>query len=161
MTAAEFIAKKEGFSPRAIWDVNAWRIGYGSDTHTDANGNVRRVLEGDITTQEAAQRDLERRLSQEFTPKVISKIGLQTWNKLPIEARIAFLSLAYNYGTVTKSAIIRAAQSGNLAELARVWIEATYNDNKRLPENVRNALRRRRAEEAALIASVAEKKNES
>jgi hypothetical protein len=34
-----------------------------------------------------------------------------------------------------------------------VWTESTYNDNKKLPENVRNALRKRRAKEAALIAA--------
>lgn len=161
MTAAEFIAKKEGFSPVAIWDVNAWRIGYGSDTHTTPQGVVIRVQQGDETTKEAAQRDLQRRLTQEFAPKIMAKVGAQTYQALPEPVKIALLSFAYNYGNITKSAIVNAVKAGNLNELARVWIESTYHDNKRLPESMRNALRKRRAEEAALIQSAAEKKNES
>jgi len=156
--AAEFLKKYEGYTGVAIWDVNAWRIGHGSDTHTDPNGSIRTVQQGDTTTPKDAQRDLERRIRSEFIPKIINKLGADTWNNLPQGARVAFVSLAYNYGNVTKLAIIAAAKSGNMANLAKTWITSTYNDNKSLPENIRNALRNRRAAEAALIQPTDAKK---
>jgi len=153
MKAADFLITYEGFAPRAMWDVNAWRIGYGSDTHTDATGAVRKVQQGDTTTPTDARRDLDRRISKEFIPKIINKIGADTWAAMPEGTRTALISIAYNYGNVPKQAIIKAAQSRDLTTLAKVWTESTYNDNKKLPENVRNALRKRRAKEAALIAA--------
>jgi GH24 family phage-related lysozyme (muramidase) len=152
MQPADFLIKYEGFAPRAIWDVNAWRIGYGSDTHTDALGNVRKVQQGDTTTPADARRDLDRRINKEFIPKIINKIGADTWEAMPNNTRTALVSIAYNYGNVPKQAIIDAARSRDLSRLAKVWTESTYNDNKKLPENVRNALRKRRAKEAELIA---------
>jgi hypothetical protein len=38
VAAREFIKAGEGFRERAYWDVDAWRIGYGSDTITKLNG---------------------------------------------------------------------------------------------------------------------------
>ena len=151
--AVEFLKKKEGFTPVAIWDVNAWRIGYGSDTITNSLNQVRKVIQTDRITQADADRDLSRRISQEFIPKIKAKIGADTWNQLPENTQIAFISLAYNYGNITKASIVATAKTLNLKRLSEVWIESTYNDNKKLPENVRNALRKRRAEEAALIAT--------
>lgn len=153
MTAADFLITYEGFAPAAVWDVNAWRIGYGSDTHTDSDGTVRKVQQGDTTTPAAALRDLNRRINSEFIPKIKTKIGADTWAAMPEGTRTAFISLAYNYGNVPKQAIIDAAKARELAKLSQVWISSTYNDNKRLPENIRNALRKRRAKEAALIAA--------
>lgn len=153
MSAADFLITYEGFAPAAVWDVNAWRIGYGSDTHTDADGTIRKVKQGDTTTPTAALRDLNRRIDTEFIPKIKKKIGADTWAQLPANTRTAFVSIAYNYGNVPKQAIIDAAKSRDLLRLAKVWTESTYNDNKKLPENVRNALRKRRAKEAALIAT--------
>ena len=72
---------------------------------------------------------------------------------MPEGTRTALISIAYNYGNVPKQAIINAARARDLTTLAKVWTESTYNDNKKLPENVRNALRKRRAKEAALIAA--------
>lgn len=151
MQPADFLIKYEGFVPRAMWDVNAWRIGYGSDTHTDALGNVRAVQQGDTTTPADARRDLDRRISKEFIPKIINKIGADTWAAMPTNTRTALVSIAYNYGNVPKKAIIDAARARDLSRLAKVWTESTYNDNAKLPENVRNALRKRRAKEAELI----------
>lgn len=153
MTAADFLITYEGFAPAAVWDVNAWRIGYGSDTHTEPDGTIRKVKQGDTTTPAAALRDLNRRISTEFIPKIKRKIGAETWQFLPDNTRTAFISIAYNYGNVPKQAIIDAAKARELQKLAEVWISSTYNDNKKLPEKTRNALRKRRAKEAALIAA--------
>jgi len=149
--AVDFLKKKEGFTSRALWDVNAWRIGYGSDTITNSLNQVRKVQQNDTVTVQDADRDLSRRISQEFIPKIKAKIGADTWNKFPENTQIAFISFAYNYGNITKKSIVDAAKAGDLKNLSKVWIESTYNDNKSLPENVKNALRKRRAEEAALI----------
>jgi|694.fasta_scaffold20597_18 GH24 family phage-related lysozyme (muramidase) len=151
--AVAFLKQKEGFTPVAMWDVNAWRIGYGSDTITDALGNVRKVVQTDRVTVADADRDLQRRIEKEFIPRIIRKIGADAWNKYGDNTKIAFISFAYNYGDIVKKQIVDAAQTGDRKKLADAWISSTYNDNKRLPENVRNALRKRRATEAALILS--------
>jgi GH24 family phage-related lysozyme (muramidase) len=127
MTAADFLITYEGFAPVAIWDVNAWRIGYGSDTHTDADGTIRKVKQGDTTTPEAAIRDLNRRINTEFIPKIQKKIGADTWAALPNNTRTAFVSIAYNYGNVPKQAIIDAARARDLLRLAKVCTETTNN----------------------------------
>ena len=149
--AADFIKKYEGYISSPMWDVNAYRIGYGSDTITNPDGSYRKVLPTDITTPKDAQRDLERRISSEFIPLVIKKIGAEGWSKLSEGAQVALISIAYNYGTVPHANIRAAAKSGNEALLASIWTKETYDDNKKLPENMRNALRARRAAEASLM----------
>lgn len=151
--AAAFLIKHEGFISRAVWDVNAYRIGYGSDTLTDAAGNVSKVTSSSTVTKEGALRDLKRRISQEFIPRIKRKIGAAAYNRLPDGVKIALISFAYNYGNIVKPAIVKAAQDNDLKELARVWISSTYNDNKKLPEKVRNALRKRREQEVALFST--------
>ena len=155
--AADFIKAQEGFLSRAVWDVNAFRLGYGSDTITFPDGTYRNVVQGDTTTPEMATRDLARRIEKEFFPKVIKAVGLETWNKLPDNSKIALTSLAYNYGRV-KSTIAQAAQTLNKQTLADTLVKSTYNDNQSQPENVREALRRRRRREADLILKGSEKK---
>lgn len=149
--AAAFLIKHEGFLPAARWDVNAYRLGYGSDTLTDEAGNVTKATKDSTTTRTAALRDLKRRISQEFIPRIKNKIGADSWNRLPTGAQVALVSFAYNYGNIVKKAIVQAAQANDLQQLARVWISSTYNDNKTLPGNVREALRKRRADEVALF----------
>lgn len=155
--ALAFLKQYEGFTPVAKWDVNAFRIGYGSDTITDANGNVRYVQMNDQITIADADRDLKRRVQFEFIPKIKGKIGSDVWNKLPDNTQIALISFAYNYGNIVKSAIVNAVKLGNLNNLADVWITSTYDDNKSLPEKMRNALRSRRKKESDLIRSDASK----
>jgi len=148
--AANFLKKYEGYVGSAMWDVNAWRIGHGSDTITNPDGSFRRVIQSDTTTPKDAQRDLERRIRDEFIPRIIKQIG-NGWDLLSNGAKVALISLAYNYGSVPHTKIRAAAAAGDDNALSRLIVSETYNDNKRLPENVRNALRRRRAAEAALI----------
>ena len=147
-SAADFIKQFEGFTPTAMWDVNAYRIGHGSDTLELPNGTYRKVVQGDTTTRELAAKDLARRISTEFIPRVKNQVGAEAWDRLPEPSQVALLSLAYNYGSITKKAILDAAKEGNVIKLAKAIVDSTYNDNAKLPTNVRNALRSRRAKEA-------------
>jgi GH24 family phage-related lysozyme (muramidase) len=146
--AADFIKSFEGFTPTAKWDVNAYRIGHGSDTIELPNGTYRKVLATDTTTRELAAKDLARRINDEFVPRVRRQVGDEGWNKLPDASKVALLSLAYNYCSITKEAILNAAKEGNVTKLAKAIVDSTYNDNAKLSEDVRNALRNRRAKEA-------------
>lgn len=146
--AANFIKEFEGFTPTAKWDVNAYRIGHGSDTIELPNGTYRKVLSTDTTTRELAAKDLARRIKNEFIPRVKNQVGSEGWDKLPDASKVALLSLAYNYGSITKKAILDAAKEGNVSKLAKAIVDSTYNDNSKLSEDVRNALRNRRAKEA-------------
>jgi GH24 family phage-related lysozyme (muramidase) len=146
---ANYLKKWEGYAEKAQWDVNAWRIGHGSDTITFPNGTYRKVLKTDVTTREMAGKDLERRIKQDFEPKVKKQIGEQYYNKLPDSAKIALISLSYNYGSITKPQIIQAARSGDAKKLADAIVEATKNDN--LGTRYYKGLRKRRQDEANYI----------
>jgi GH24 family phage-related lysozyme (muramidase) len=145
--AAEYIAKHEGFAKKAYFDVNAYRIGYGSDTITKADGKIIKVEKGDTVTREEAQRDLERRIGKEFLPKVEKKIGSSFFAALPDSAKIALVSIAYNYGNITKNAIVEAARTGDVQKIASAILSSTKNDNQRLSEKMRIALYNRRKDE--------------
>lgn len=139
------IRKHEGFSSRTYWDVNAYRLGYGTDTITDRNGNVRRVRQGDTVTREDAERDLARRV-QIFRSEARQKIGAAEFDRLPTKAQAAITSVAYNYGSLDKlPSLVRAARSGNLPALSQA-IAARQGDN-------RGVNRRRRLDEAAAVLS--------
>ena len=92
------IRKKEGFRISPYWDVNAYRAGYGSDTYTTADGKVHKVTADSVVTQEDAERDLDRRINEEFMPAAIGAIGADQWAKLSPAAQAVMVSLSYNYG---------------------------------------------------------------
>jgi len=148
--ASLFIKKFEGFTANAIWDVNAFRIGHGSDTIELADGTHRKVVQGDTTTMALADKDLARRIKDEFIPRVAKQVGDEGWKKLSDNAKIALISLAYNYGSITKKDILESAKSGNEIQLSKAIVDSTYNDNSSLPQGVRDALRSRRQQEAVL-----------
>ena len=139
------IRKHEGFSSRTYWDVNAYRLGYGTDTITDRNGNVRRVRQGDTVTREDAERDLARRV-QIFRNGARRKIGEAQFDRLPAKTQAAITSVAYNYGSLDKlPSLVTAARSGNINAISRA-IAARQGDN-------RGVNRKRRLEEAAAVMS--------
>jgi GH24 family phage-related lysozyme (muramidase) len=153
LDASKFIAQYEGFTPVASWDVNAWRIGHGSDTITLDNGSFRKVVQGDKTTKINAGKDLARRIP-EFEKKVINyiaKYGVtkRQWQELPKNTKVALLSFAYNYGNIVKRAIREAIKTGDVNEIADAVISSTINDNKNTIYY--NGLRKRRQAEADLI----------
>lgn len=148
--AASYLKKFESFAPSAVWDVNAYRLGYGSDTITLNDGSFRKVEMNDTTTKENAEKDLTRRIEQEFVPKIKNKIGEDVYNKWGEKAQAAFISIAYNYGNIPKQAIVDATKTFDKKKLAEVWVTSTYNDNQSNPQFV-DGLRKRRAEEAQMI----------
>ena len=147
---AQLLKQYEGYLEKASYDVNAWRIGHGSDTLTDNFGKFRKVVKGDTTTRENAGRDLTRRMV-EFEKKVSKKVGAEFWEPLDYMVKGALISLAYNYGNITKQAIVDAIKTGNSNLIANAVISSTLNDNKKLSLKVQNALKVRRKKEAEII----------
>lgn len=116
--AFDLLTGFEGFSSKPYWDVNAWRIGYGSDTITRADGTVERVTQtsGPITKPDAG-RDLSRRIP-EFTQTVIGQIGQDAWDKASNKAKGAYLSAAYNYGSLPGSLVTTIKNGGDAIDVA-------------------------------------------
>ncbi len=126
----------EGFKTTAYWDVNAWRTGYGSDTYTTADGKVHKVLKSSVITRGDADRDIHRRMTKEFIPKVKRVIGEEGWNNASQGTKSALSSIAYNYGSLPKR-IHAAAQSGDPAKLAAA-VRKLGGDNNGINRGRRN-----------------------
>jgi|SRR5271166_3629907 len=94
--AAEFIARWEGFSARAYWDVNHWRIGFGSSTEGPMEIPVEHHS---TTTYERAIQNLELRIG-EFRYLVLRDIGTRKWSLLNPNQHVALIDICYNYGHV-------------------------------------------------------------
>lgn len=131
LLAAEFIGREEGFIPMAVFDVDKYRIGHGSDTITIDEGHFRPVQKGDVTTLEMADLDLARRL-KDFEAGLKAQIGEENWKRIPVNAKVALMSLAYNYGSITKTEIKEAAKGGNPVDISNAILSSTKNDNERL-----------------------------
>ncbi|WP_226537688.1 integrating conjugative element protein [Avibacterium paragallinarum] len=139
--ATGLLRKFEGFISKADWDVNAHRLGYGSDTITKADGTVIKVKPGMTVTREDAERDLARR-TQLYTNQIKREISEQTWNGLSDRAQAVLTSYIYNYGTLNKtksviSAAQASAQSGDMTILANA-IRRRQVDNKGVNARRRN-----------------------
>lgn len=139
--ATGLLRKFEGFISKADWDVNAHRVGYGSDTITKADGTVIKVQPGMTVTREDAERDLARR-TQLYTNQIKREISEQTWNGLSDRAQAVLTSYIYNYGTLNKtksviSAAQASAQSGDMTALANA-IRRRQVDNKGVNARRRN-----------------------
>lgn len=140
--AANVIAHFEGFISHAAWDVNAWRVGFGSDTEGPEQVPVRR---GTSTTWQRALLNLQARIPQ-YEKVILLQLNDDTkWNFVPDNAKAALLSFAYNYGSLTEH-VLAALRSGNLSSVSRA-VEDRGEDNRGV-----NA--KRRFAEATLIASV-------
>ena len=132
----------EGLKTDAYWDVNHWRVGYGSDTVTKADGTVVPVTQGMKVTQEDAERDLQRRTTLSQTTAK-GQIGDATWQSLTPQAQAAITSVAYNYGSVPNS-VVTAAQNGNSEAISNAILSLSQ-DNNGVNAN-------RRAAEAGIVA---------
>lgn len=108
----DMIKQFEGYRDSPYWDVNAHRVGYGSDTITMPDGSVRKVKKGDKVNRQLAELDLQRRVTQEFMPKAASKVGADVWRNLNPMQQAALTSVTYNYGSLPSS-VAKAARSGN------------------------------------------------
>jgi len=94
----DLLRRKEGFRETPYWDVNAWRIGYGSDTITKADGTVVRVEQGMSVSREDAERDLDRRVKNEYMPAAVAAIGKDAWEKLSPAAQAVRNLASHNNG---------------------------------------------------------------
>jgi len=140
--AAGVIRGFEGFKTTPYWDVNAYRVGYGSDTITKADGTVVKVTQDMTITREDAERDLARRINTEFVPGIVKTVGVDAWAKLPNSARAALASVAYNYGSLPRN-VADAVRGGDIGAIATA-VEGLSGHNDGINAN-------RRAQEAAMI----------
>lgn len=115
-SAFDMISRFEGFKTAPYWDVNHFRVGFGSDTITREDGSVVEVKPGMTVTPVDAARDLQRRIVQ-TQGKIAGTIGQDKWDALPAPAKAAMSSVAYNYGTLPQS-VADAARTGGPAEIA-------------------------------------------
>jgi GH24 family phage-related lysozyme (muramidase) len=114
--AAKLIISREGFKSSAYYDVNAYRVGFGSDTTTAPNGTSSAVTAASTTTVADAMRDLMRRIA-EIQMKILQQIGDEAFKSLSSGSLAALTSVFYNYGHLP-SDIAKAAQSGNATSIA-------------------------------------------
>ena len=142
--AAALIRSFEGYRPTPYWDVNAHRVGYGSDTITNPDGSVQRVQPGMRINRDQAELDLQRRISTEFQPRAAAAVGA-SWEKLSPQAQAALTSVTYNYGSLPKS-VAAAAQTGDPNAIAAA-VEGLSGHNGGVNAN-------RRMQEAALIRAL-------
>lgn len=96
--ARDLIIKYESFAPMAKWDVNAFRAGYGSDTKTLEDGTVIPVTENMPYSIEEADRDIDRRLREDFIPAANNVFGEENMSVMPTPIYAALVSIAYNFG---------------------------------------------------------------
>jgi GH24 family phage-related lysozyme (muramidase) len=141
-SAKDVVRGFEGYRDTPYWDVNAYRIGFGSDTVTKADGSVVRVTPGMKITRADAERDLQRRLTKEFIPGIIKMVGQDKWSRLPGPAQAALASVAYNYGSLP-FIVANAVVMGDIEDIAQA-VESLKGHNAGVNEG-------RRMKEAAII----------
>ncbi|MGG7535355.1 lysozyme [Rhizobium sp. 12,4] len=106
--AKAILRHEEGFRETPYWDKTAWRIGYGSDTVTGADGRSVPVRPGMRITREDAERDLDYRLDHREGATARRQLG-DIWERLPASVQGALSSVAYNYGSLPKEVVSAAA----------------------------------------------------
>jgi tape measure domain-containing protein len=155
--AGQLIKGFEGFRSTPYYDVNAYRIGYGSDTITLADGTIRQVVEGMRITRADADRDLVRRIMQEFMPAARRAVGSDRFDSLAPQQQAVLTSLAYNFGAgafadgEALAGVRRAVEQGSaegVAEAIRALGSSQFDPAT--PEG--QGLTRRRNREAALFS---------
>lgn len=138
--AVAILRKFEGFRDTPYMDVTKYRVGFGSDTVTLADGKVVPVQKGMKITREDAERDLQRRVG-EFQAQAAKDAG-PAWNNLTPDQQAALTSVAYNYGSLPKG-VVAAIQTGDAGNIARS-VQSLADHNKGVNYN-------RRMAEAAII----------
>lgn len=131
----DLIRGKEGFRSSPYWDVNHFRVGYGSDTITRADGSVVKTRPGVSISRADAERDLGRRIALQQRG-IQNDIGAETWRSLTPQAQAAMTSVAYNYGSLPRS-VANAARTGDPAQIAMA-IRGLGSDNGGVNRNRRN-----------------------
>jgi tape measure domain-containing protein len=133
--SAALLRDREKFRATPYWDVNAYRVGFGSDTVTLADGSIQKVVQGMRVSVEDANRDLYRRIG-EFQKTVKDQIGTERFNSFTPQQQAALTSVAYNYGSLPDR-IIAAVRSGTDQEIAQA-IRGLGGDNNGINRERRN-----------------------
>ena len=142
VAAADFIAHYEGFRTHAYWDVNHWRIGFGSDT---MGATMIPVKKGSTENKADAIENLQLRIPR-FIGVITTQIGKLSWMKLSQNEQVALIDIAYNYGHLPHS-VVWACSHGDRVAISNAVLTHEH-DNKSINEARRKA-------EAALIAEIA------
>ena len=133
--SAALLRQFEGFRATPYFDVNALRVGFGSDTVTLEDGSVRRVVEGTRVSVADANRDLIRRVG-EFQNTVIEQIGQTRFSSFSDQQQAVLTSIAYNYGELP-GRIVNAVRTGTVDEIAAA-IRNLQGDNEGTNRDRRN-----------------------
>jgi GH24 family phage-related lysozyme (muramidase) len=152
--SAQFIGKNEGFTQNASWDVNAYRLGFGTDRIIGADGNIRKVAAGDTTTVDSALKMLQYEVVNAYKARLVGNASYQipeaTFNALNDRQKAALISYVYNVGSLSKKPeIATAIKNGNYAQAAQLIKSGPITGGG----TVYPGLIRRRAEEATLFSS--------
>jgi GH24 family phage-related lysozyme (muramidase) len=124
--AAKFIASMEGFAKNALWDENAYRLGFGSDKILNSDGKtLRTVVKGDSTTQVQALKVLEIELVNDYKNRLVgtkgNKITQAEFDSLNNKQKAALISFCYNCGSLSArggSAILAGIRAKNVTTAA-------------------------------------------
>ena len=143
--SAALLREREGFRQTPYWDVNAYRVGFGSDTVTLADGSIQKVVQGMRVSVADANRDLYRRIG-EFQNVIKGQIGSERFGAFSPQQQAALTSVAYNYGSLPER-ILDAVRTGTNEEIATA-IRDLGGDNE-------GVNRERRNREAALFTTQA------
>lgn len=114
--AGNFLKDKEGYRDEAYWDVDHWRVGYGSDTRTNPGGGYQTTRQGDVTNRDLATQDLARRIG-EFTETIKREIGSARFDAMAPGQQAAMISMAYNYGSLSATGEVGTFKSGSNEEI--------------------------------------------
>lgn len=138
--ATDLLKRFEGFTAIPKWDVNNWRIGYGSSTITEPDGTIIQLSDDESVkpeytlTKAEAETDLKRRIETELIPKrVIPYIAPDT----PDGVIAVLASVAYNYGSLpssVKKATLSATEDGDYTKVADVIRSLSANTKRRNKE---------------------------
>ena len=150
--AAQFIGKNEGFTARATFDVNAYRLGFGSDKILGSDGKARTVVSTDTTTVDAALKMLQYEVSGPYKNRLVgageTQIPEATFNSLTNKQKAALISYVYNVGSL-RVGIANAIKNKNFASAAAQIKEGPVTGGGVLYPG----LVRRRAEESTLFST--------
>ena len=136
--------------PAAQYDVNAWRLGHGSDTITNADGTHSPVTQGMTTTQADADRDLARRADL-VKQSIINYVGQAAWDAATPGMQAAAASIVYNYNDPHRiPSVMTAFASGDPQKLATA-LQARANDLPRRANGVGVNAGRRNDEAAVAV----------
>lgn len=123
---SELIKGYESFRSTPYYDVNAYRVGYGSDTVTLADGSIQKVVQGMKISVADANRDLTRRIG-EFQSTIQGQIGSTTFGAMNESQQAALTSIAYNYGSLPER-IVSAIRTGSTENVYNA-IKGLASDN--------------------------------